>query len=489
MAENVFLSELEKIIGNFKQRELLEEITPVFRKRFSGQKPPSLSSISRYLSGDSPIRREVLDCIFEAYSLSDDERSRLLTAAGQPLNPSKEIKSVALQKLILALRDDGLSSDVKENIQRDVEAVIDGWRTYTQIDAFKHQRKWPEANTLYAATIQSITNALSRLPQYLRLLNARTFSHLYPERDIFQLFESDLNPALVTDDLYLIAHIYATRGSLCRNEGKLETAITNFTEAIKIFKQLDCLERAHKTERKRAIPHLLRGDWNRAEPSLKRCLEFFEETGNIYELVRTHYDLGWVYNLSGAWDQANYHNNKGLDLAQSVMQDSESQQPNDDSERSAFKFLQLLGLSFQGNDARQKGQLHEALKFYNQAEGILSRLPDKREEGWVFLGKARVFAQLAQLFQSRDERKAAIDSLRSARTYYEKAIESGESAKYYYRLSMAQTHYARFLLNQGDVDSATELIEEAITNAGRADAIYYLNQAKVVACEIYRFQK
>jgi tetratricopeptide (TPR) repeat protein len=394
-----------------------------------------------------------------------------------------------MQKLILALGDDTLSNDVKENIQRDVEAVIDGWRTYTQIEAFNHQRKWAEANNLYNATKDLISNAISRLPQYLNLINARTLSHLFPEKNILQLLENGLNTALFDEDLYFAAIVYATRGSLFRNQGQLDLAIANFNDAIKRLRQLERSERIHKIERKRAIPYLLKGDWNRAEISLKRSLTFFEKQHNTYELARTHYDLGWVYNLSGDWDQANYHNKKGLELAQTVLKDEENLQPEDDLKRSAFKFLELLGLSFQANDARQKGQLNEALHFYMQAEAILNKLPDKREEGWVFLGKARVYAQLAQRYQIENARSASITSLQFAREYFEKAIESGESAKYYYRLAMAQTHYARFFLDQGDVGTATEVIEEAITNAKQASAIYYLNQAKVVACEVYRFQK
>jgi tetratricopeptide (TPR) repeat protein len=489
MAKSIVQEELEKIIGDFTQKELLQKIRPIFRKRFPEQNVPSQPSISRYLSGENPIRREVLDCIFEAYSIGSHDRSRLLTAAGYTTEPSEEIKSPALQKLILALGDATLSNDVKENIQRDVEAVIDGWRTYTQIEAFNHQRKWSEASNLYATTRQLITTALSRLPQYLKLINARTLSHLFPEKNILQLLENDLNPALFDEDLYFAALVYATRGSLFRNQGQLDHAIANFNDAIKRLRQLDRSERIHKIERKRAIPYLLKGDWNRAEVSLKRCLLFFEEQENVYELARIHYDLGWVYNLSGDWDQANYHNKKGLELAQSVLRDEKNSQLDDDLKRSAFKFLELLGLSFQANDARQKGQLNEALLFYEQAEAILNKLPDKREEGWVFLGKARVYAQLAQRYQTENARSGAITSLQFARDYFERAIESGESAKYYYRLAMAQTHYARFFLNQGDVGAATEIIEEAITNAKQANAIYYLNQAKVVACEVYRFQK
>lgn len=489
MTKSVLQAELEKIIGAFVQKELVANIKPIFDKRYPRQPFPSQSSISRYITGESPIRRDILECIFEAYPLSELDRSRLLTAAGYSSDQAEEIRSTALQKLILVLTDDALPEDVKENIQRDVEAVIDGWQTYTQIEFLNHQRKWPEANQLYTDKAQVITSALSRLPQYLKAIHARSLSHLYPERNLLQLLEDDVATKLSDEDVHYSALFHATQGSLFRNEGSVERAIDNFNDAIKRFKQLELPERVQKIERKKAILYLIRGDWNKAEAPLKRCLDFFTEQENSYELARTHYDLGWVYNLSGDWDRANDYNKKGLELARLILATEQSGQTEEDLDRSAFQFLELLGLSFQGNDARQKGHLQDALNFYNKAEAILEHLPDKREEGWVFLGKARVYAQLAQYFQIRNEQRAARDSLRAAREYFDRAVASGESAKYYYRLAMAQTHYARFLLNQGEEHAATELIEEAITSAGRANAFYYLNQAKVVACEIYRFQK
>lgn len=449
--------------------------------------------ISKVLSGEKPVSKVFIAALIKNLKLSKNARDQFLTALGLPIDdfsPKKiDANLVKIENIVkLTLHDESIPADIKAYIVNDIESTIQSWRTLLHAQQLNHHRDWQVSERECSRQLEAIDKTYSRLTAYLKTVQARAHIHLGEIARAHRQLERTVAAASEMQDLSLKALSYLYQGNIYRDEGKWKEAIEAYEEGRAIFDKLaeegeGFKVEAFKVEKKIAVVHLFKGEYQKALQPLHHCMSVFKEKNNTYEIVRTHFALAWAYNLSGEWDISLHHHQTGIQIAQHKLP----------SEDKATKYLIMLGNSFLGNDYRQRREPEQALTYYEIANDMSKEFADKREQGWILLGLARVNGQLAIKYR-------AVGRMEEANEFYTKTIEYFELARdknyqigFWYRLAMTETHYGRFLLDydrdKKSLDEAESILQSALHNAELIDSRYYQAQARVILCDYYRHQK
>lgn len=413
-------------------------------------------------------------------NLPREIEERLLVAAGHhtyALDP-------AAAEFNTLLVNGRLSAEQRELISDNAVAFIQCWMHYLTAKQMQYNREWPAAQKECEAGIALSQALLARIQIYLRDTAAVVSLHLSDfdrvasqQSEIEKLARTIAQPT--RSDSYIEAMVALHQGDYHREVGNWAQSTIAYERARQIFKELDRPLEHARCERKLAIIELYLGRWKPAELFLRDCRSRFTELdtphfpGAQYEIAKTDYTLGWVYNLAGDFEKAHEAHERGYQYALKYRtRDGKSDE-----------YLIMLGRSYLANDARQARRCTEAVDIYKEVIKRAKALSDDRSKAWAHLGLARCYQRMAQKAPTTlDETHYA----EQAEQHFNSAIDILEiQSQYIYRYAMTRIHAANFKIWQGKYAEAESQLTEALRITRELRSHYYEAEAQVFLCKIY----
>ncbi len=425
------------------------------------------------------LTQELIERIAAVFSLSLQQQEQLLIAAGFQEMEDPSHHYPALGKLYHFLEDTEIPIIIKQLLEEQLEALHYSWTSTAEVCINLNKREWRTILTDTEQVLRNSKQLTSLLPVYLRELQIDSLVHQGNSTDAQLLLEENSKQISLITNTDVLAMHQLHWGDLLRDLGHWNQAEQHYFSAKSLYEQQGYDLKARQVDRKIAVIHLFRGDWNAARPILESCQPLFIQENLHNDLVRLKYALAWVYNLSGNWKLALEYHQEGLRLSYTHAEESIS-----------FQYLVMLGHSYLGNDYRQVGEISKALAEYQKANALASEFPQDREYGWILIGLARVAAMRAEELAALRNIAGSAQQYQAAIEYFSQALEVHRKCKFTYRMVMTQVHYARFLLNEQEtIEKAEHLLTDALTLANSIHSVYYAAQIKSVLCELYRKQR
>lgn len=452
----------------------------------------SATTLSKVENGRSRPSRKLLETIIQIKGLSSEVARELLELAGHETPVNLDVAAVA--ELHKALAYGALDDDIKKNLEEDVRRLIDSWQMFAEARRKQHRREWKAVGEGCDDIYKEAHRITGRLAAYALDTKAVADLHLGRVSEVHDAYARIGEYIVAANDSRIEALYNIHQGDFYRDQGAWENALAQYSLGLAYFDREDDHENARKrsawARRKIAVVYLFQGDWMRAETLLSGCLNEFQKLDDLYEIAKTHYALGWVYNLSGDWKRANDHHHEGIKKAEK----RQGQLRQDEDE-----YFALLGHAYLGNDLRQSGDKDDEDKaeaHLKEALRLSEKLEDQRERGWLLLGLARIYARRAIRYQKNALKADFEENDIKSRENYELAIKhferseaQNESIGYQYRQAMTLIHYARLELDWGNISKALMLLTKAQIITHRLGCYYYGSYINVLLCEIYLKEK
>lgn len=449
------------------------------QKQFGDSLGLSQGHVSAIEQNRKQLTQDLIKRIAAVFSLSDQQQAQLLTASGYQDISERPLLSPALSKLYHFFEDAEVAEALKALLEEQLSTLHGTWITIAQTHSTLSKRQWTTVLTDTASALRSSRQLTALLPIYLKELQVASLIHQGNTSEAERLLVENEQqmPVIISAEVKAMHHIHW--GDLLRDLGQWSRAEQHYFEAKSLYEHHGYTVKARQVDRKIAVIHLFRGDWNAARPILESCQSTFTRENLYNDLIRLKYALAWVHNLSGDWEKALKYHQEGLALAYAHANASLS-----------IRYLVMLGHSYLGNDYRQTRETEKALAEYERANELAKEFPQDREFGWILIGLARVAAMKSDEYVVKGNKALADAEYQRASSYFEQALAAHRKSNFAYRLVMTQVHYARFLLqDERTVEKAEQLLTDALTLANSIHSVYYAAQIKSVLCELYRKQR
>lgn len=259
------------------------------------------------------------------------------------------------------------------------------------------------------------------------------------------------------EPVILTGEAYRRLGSIFMEQNQPKRALKHLKHALSIYSKEHVIDKMADLHNTIGIAYKIFGNLHKANVHYELAREGWEKTKNIGALSSTLNNMGAVYQRLEQYELAFEVLNEGLSHAK----------------KAGYLRMQACILIALAEVRRDTDDYEEAIKLYNQGL-LISR--DVMESYFV----AHAIAGLGKTYMLKGDNRKAEILARDAINY---ASEKGQE----YDASVFQLDFAAIKLNEGDLESAKDILEETIDSikkTGDKDALArgYFYLAKVAFC-------
>ncbi len=405
-------------------------------------------------------------------------------------NQSLDKRSRVSSELTVLLDQRAMLDYIREGIETDVKASVEGWRDYDRAHVDLYRREWEKVISRGEYYIRSLTASPYLVAHWLDI-SAIAELHCGRIHKATHLMEHPIIRSFMQSNKqsYLRASILLHQGDIFREKGIWGEANKKYDEACNVLDNIDDRKMQVRARRKLASIKLYRGELAGIQRQLDDCLARFLRFDDNYEKARTHQNLGWVYEMKGDWKMSRIHRLNALALAMNHKIDGQY----------TDNYLIAMSRTHLGSDYRQSGEYEEAETQLVEALKLANIIKAERYEGYAYLELTHIFRLKG--IQGLGTKQAADNVTAEVLGYFAKAEEYSQRACDIYPLHYPYYH-ALALIGRGklfldasayiegsspeqNLVIAEELLGKAMKTFRDLECYYYEAMARVYLCELY----